>query len=90
MRDYERSSEEVDFWLDVTAHEVLWRLYVRATKRRQAIAAAERAEKEHESEVSRLEAERWKSQMDEDHEQGIKKKKKAAAFSRVGTRRDLA
>ncbi|OAQ23123.1 regulator of G protein signaling [Linnemannia elongata AG-77] len=27
MRDDEKSSEEVDFWLDVTAHEVLWRLY---------------------------------------------------------------
>ncbi|GJJ76156.1 hypothetical protein EMPS_08515 [Entomortierella parvispora] len=73
MRDYERSSEEVDFWLDVTAHEVLWRLYVRATKRRQALAAAERAEKEHEREAARLEAERWKSQIDEDEDQGLKK-----------------
>ncbi|KAF8982515.1 Bud site selection protein, Revert to axial protein 1 [Haplosporangium bisporale] len=27
MRDFEKSSEEVDFWLDVTAHEVLWRLF---------------------------------------------------------------
>ncbi|KAF9932527.1 Bud site selection protein, Revert to axial protein 1 [Linnemannia zychae] len=39
--DDEKSSEEVDFWLDVTAHEVLWRLYVRATKRRMAIAERE-------------------------------------------------
>ncbi|KAG0044688.1 Bud site selection protein, Revert to axial protein 1 [Gryganskiella cystojenkinii] len=73
MRDYERSSEEVDFWLDVTAHEVLWRLYVRATKRRQALAAAERAEKDHEREAARLEAERWKSQVDEDQEQEMSK-----------------
>jgi len=43
MRDHERSSEEVDFWLDVTAHELLWRLYVRATKRR---LTQERIEKE--------------------------------------------
>ncbi|KAG0379526.1 Bud site selection protein, Revert to axial protein 1 [Mortierella sp. AD032] len=41
MRDDEKSSEEVDFWLDVTAHEVLWRLYVRATKRRMAMAERE-------------------------------------------------
>jgi hypothetical protein len=58
MRDDERSSEEVDFWLDVTAHEVLWRLYVRATKRRMAIAEREaRMERERER-VEREERER--------------------------------
>lgn len=58
MRDDERSSEEVDFWLDVTAHEVLWRLYVRATKRRMAIADREaRMERERER-VEREERER--------------------------------
>ncbi|KAF9132495.1 Bud site selection protein, Revert to axial protein 1 [Mortierella sp. 14UC] len=53
MRDDEKSSEEVDFWLDVTAHEVLWRLYVRATKRRMAMA-----EREQRMERERLEKER--------------------------------
>ncbi|KAF9998425.1 Bud site selection protein, Revert to axial protein 1 [Entomortierella chlamydospora] len=72
MRDYEKSSEEVDFWLDVTAHEVLWRLYVRATKRKQALAAQERSERE-EREVARLEAERWKAQMEEEQEKELKK-----------------
>ncbi|KAF9404630.1 Bud site selection protein, Revert to axial protein 1 [Podila epigama] len=72
MRDFEKSSEEVDFWLDVTAHEVLWRLYVRATKRRAALAAAERAAEREELEALRaaqIEAERWKSEVDEDQEQ---------------------
>lgn len=56
MRDDEKSSEEVDFWLDVTAHEVLWRLYVRATKRRMAMAEREmRMERER---VEREERER--------------------------------
>ncbi|KAI8602763.1 RGS domain-containing protein [Dissophora ornata] len=45
MRDHERSSEEVDFWLDVTAHELLWRLYVRATKRRLTQERMEREER---------------------------------------------
>lgn len=73
MRDFEKSSEEVDFWLDVTAHEVLWRLYVRATKRRAALAAAERAAEREELEAlkaAHAEAEKWKSQIDEDQEQG--------------------
>ncbi|KAF9356319.1 Bud site selection protein, Revert to axial protein 1 [Mortierella sp. AD094] len=77
MRDHEKSSEEVDFWLDVTAHEVLWKLYVRATKRRQILAAQERAEKEErnaeEREAARLEAERWRAQMEEDQEKELKK-----------------
>lgn len=64
MRDDEKSSEEVDFWLDVTAHEVLWRLYVRATKRRMAMAEREmrmereRAEREERERVEREERER--------------------------------
>ncbi|KAF9553328.1 Bud site selection protein, Revert to axial protein 1, partial [Lunasporangiospora selenospora] len=65
MRDCEQSAEEVDFWLDVTAHELLWKLYVRATRRRAALLAAERAEraeKEEEAAAARLEAEKWKSQ----------------------------
>ncbi|KAF9105612.1 Bud site selection protein, Revert to axial protein 1 [Mortierella sp. AM989] len=78
MRDCEKSSEEVDFWLDVTAHEILWRLYVRATKRRQTVAAQERAKKEErgaeEREAARLEAERWKAQMEEEHEKEQLKK----------------
>ncbi|KAF9170279.1 Bud site selection protein, Revert to axial protein 1 [Mortierella sp. AD011] len=72
MRDYEKSSEEVDFWLDVTAHEVLWRLYVRATKRKQILAAQEKAERE-EREAARLEAERWKAQMEEEQEKELRK-----------------
>ncbi|KAG0353260.1 Bud site selection protein, Revert to axial protein 1 [Podila minutissima] len=79
MRDFEKSSEEVDFWLDVTAHEVLWRLYVRATKRRAALAAAERAAEREEMEALRAaqaEAEKWKSQIDEDQEQGKKERKR--------------
>ncbi|KAG0339163.1 Bud site selection protein, Revert to axial protein 1 [Podila horticola] len=77
MRDFEKSSEEVDFWLDVTAHEVLWRLYVRATKRRAALAAAERAAEREEMEAlkaAQAEAEKWKSQIDEDQEQELLKK----------------
>ncbi|KAG0024994.1 Bud site selection protein, Revert to axial protein 1 [Podila clonocystis] len=77
MRDFEKSSEEVDFWLDVTAHEVLWRLYVRATKRRAALAAAERAAEREEMEAlkaAQAEAEKWKSQIDEDQEQERLKK----------------
>ncbi|KAF9540165.1 Bud site selection protein, Revert to axial protein 1 [Mortierella hygrophila] len=64
MRDDEKSSEEVDFWLDVTAHEVLWRLYVRATKRRMAMAEREmrmereRVEREERERVEREEKER--------------------------------
>ncbi|KAG9064912.1 Bud site selection protein, Revert to axial protein 1 [Linnemannia hyalina] len=64
MRDDEKSSEEVDFWLDVTAHEVLWRLYVRATKRRVAMAEREmrmereRVEKEERERAEREEKER--------------------------------
>ncbi|KAG0345307.1 Bud site selection protein, Revert to axial protein 1 [Podila humilis] len=88
MRDFERSSEEVDFWLDVTAHEVLWRLYVRATKRRTALAVAERerervavaaaaaaaaAEAERED-LAHVETDKWKSSLDEDHEQDVVKK----------------
>ena len=63
MRDDEKSSEEVDFWLDVTAHEVLWRLYVRATKRRMAMAEREmrmereRVEREEREERERVERE---------------------------------
>ncbi|KAG0031497.1 Bud site selection protein, Revert to axial protein 1 [Podila clonocystis] len=77
MRDFEKSSEEVDFWLDVTAHEVLWRLYVRATKRRAALAAAERAAEREEMEAlkaAQAEAEKWKSQIDEEQEQEQLKK----------------
>ncbi|KAG0294958.1 Bud site selection protein, Revert to axial protein 1 [Dissophora globulifera] len=62
MRDYEKSSAEVDFWLDVTAHELLWRLYVRATKRRWAQGKAEReeksaAERERQERTAQLEVE---------------------------------
>ncbi|KFH61978.1 hypothetical protein MVEG_12132 [Podila verticillata NRRL 6337] len=84
MRDFEKSSEEVDFWLDVTAHEVLWRLYVRATKRRAALAAAERAAEREELEAlkaAHAEAEKWKSQIDEDHEQELLKKRHEQAAS---------
>ncbi|KAG0204565.1 Bud site selection protein, Revert to axial protein 1 [Mortierella sp. GBA30] len=70
MRDYEKSSEEVDFWLDVTAHEVLWKLYVRATKRRMAMAAQERAEREErEREAKRL----LESQMEQREQEEEKK-----------------
>ncbi|KAG0366635.1 Bud site selection protein, Revert to axial protein 1 [Gamsiella multidivaricata] len=55
MRDVEKSAEEVDFWLDVTAHELLWRLYVRATKRRMAL---ERIERERKEAAERAERER--------------------------------
>ncbi|KAG0092105.1 Bud site selection protein, Revert to axial protein 1 [Podila epicladia] len=83
MRDFEKSSEEVDFWLDVTAHEVLWRLYVRATKRRAALAAAERAAEREEMEAlkaAQAEAEKWKSQIDEDQEQGKNERQKISTI----------
>ncbi|KAF9291663.1 Bud site selection protein, Revert to axial protein 1 [Mortierella alpina] len=53
MRDFEKSSEEIDFWLDVTEHEVRWRRYARAAKRRMAIATQERLEREERDRLAR-------------------------------------
>ncbi|KAG0211777.1 Bud site selection protein, Revert to axial protein 1 [Mortierella sp. GBA43] len=74
MRDHENSSEQVDFWLDVTAHELLWRLHIRATKRRLAQERAERdlrmrldrQEMEEEEERRRIETEQWRLQEEEE------------------------
>ncbi|KAF9952035.1 Bud site selection protein, Revert to axial protein 1 [Mortierella alpina] len=62
MRDFEKSSEEIDFWLDVTEHEVRWRRYARAAKRRMAVAAQERIEREERDRLARSLTE---SQMEE-------------------------
>ncbi|KAF9430247.1 Bud site selection protein, Revert to axial protein 1, partial [Entomortierella beljakovae] len=89
MRDSEKSSEELDFWLDVTAHEILWKIYVRANKRRQAMAAQEKAERDEklalvaasnaaaaEEEAARLEEEKWRAlQQQEGEAEGTSKQR---------------
>ncbi|CAO3566916.1 unnamed protein product [Mortierella alpina] len=73
MRDFEKSSEEIDFWLDVTEHEVRWRRYARAAKRRMAIAAQERMEREERDRLARSLTE---SQMEE-QERELEQEKKS-------------
>ncbi|KAF9153104.1 Bud site selection protein, Revert to axial protein 1 [Actinomortierella ambigua] len=72
MRDYERSSEQVDFWLDVTTHEVLWRLYVRTLRRKEARERAEerqlareREERDQRAAAVAAAADQWQSDQEE-------------------------
>ncbi|KAF9956619.1 Bud site selection protein, Revert to axial protein 1 [Mortierella alpina] len=72
MRDFEKSSEEIDFWLDVTEHEVRWRRYVRAAKRRMAIAAQERMEREERDRLARSITESQLEEQEQEQEQDKK------------------